>query len=189
MDLNLPDMHRRALQSTRAIVAAIGDDQWQAPTPCDDWDVRALLDHIVTGNEWVPPLVGGQTIEEVGDRLDGDQLGADPAAAYEASAAAADGAFSSDGAMDAPCAVSYGPVPGSVYCGHRLVEVLVHGWDLAKATGQDTTLDPELVSACWEVLRPQLSLFQASGEYGTTTTVADGADDEAKLLAALGREA
>ena len=75
-------------------------------------------------------------------RLDGDLLGDDPAAAYAASAAAAAAVFRRPGALDAPCAVSYGPVPGSVYAGHRFLDVLVHGWDLAVATGQDYALDP-----------------------------------------------
>ena len=60
------------------------------------------------------------------------------------------------GAMDAPALVSYGPVPGSVYCGHRFMDVLVHGWDVATSTGQDTTLDADLVDACWAVVEPQL---------------------------------
>jgi uncharacterized protein (TIGR03086 family) len=67
--------------------------------------------------------------------------------------------------------------------------VLIHGWDLAKATGQDTTLDPELVDACWTVIRPQMELLEASGMFGTKVPVADDADAQTKLLAALGRRA
>jgi uncharacterized protein (TIGR03086 family) len=80
-------------------------------------------------------------------------------------------------------------VPGSVYCGHRFLDVLVHGWDVAKSTGQDTTLDPDLVAACWAVLEPQLAMLQASGAFGSAVNVPDDADLETKLLAALGREA
>ena len=91
--------------------------------------------------------------------------------------------------MDAPCAVSYGPVPGSVYCGHRFIDVLVHGWDVAKSTGQDTTLDPALVEACWAVVEPQLEMLVGSGAFGTEVEVPDDADAETKLLAVLGRQA
>src|SRR5207249_5126323 len=63
--------------------------------------------------------------------------------------------------MAAPCAVSYGPVPGEIYAGHRFIDVLIHGWDLAKATGQDTGLDPELVQVCWEVVEPQVELLRS----------------------------
>src|ERR1035438_8742120 len=87
----------------------------------------------------------GATIEQVGDRLDGAVLGADPAAAYAASARAASDVFRRPGALDAPCAVSYGPVPGSVYAGHRFIDVLIHGWGLAAAGGQDRALGDDLV--------------------------------------------
>jgi uncharacterized protein (TIGR03086 family) len=89
--------------------------------------------------------------------------------------------------MEAPCAVSYGPVPGEVYCGHRFVDVLIHGWDVASSTGQDTTLDPELVEACFEVIEPQLDMLVGSGMFGTRLDVPDGAGRQTELLAVLGR--
>jgi uncharacterized protein (TIGR03086 family) len=187
MTVDLPVVHHRALQATRRVVAGIGAGQWHDATPCPDWDVHALLNHVVAGNRWVGPLVGGATIAEVGNRLDGDQLGHSPLMAYEASAADADRAFCEEGAMDAPCAVSYGPVPGSVYCGHRFIDVLVHGWDLARATGQDTALDPELVAACLEVLEPERELLAASGVFGSPTEPPADADPQTRLLAYLGR--
>jgi uncharacterized protein (TIGR03086 family) len=179
-------LHRRALDATGAIVAGIRPDQWDAPTPCEGWDVRALANHVVSGNLWAAELAAGRTIEDVGDRLDGDVLGDDPVKAFEASAGAAAAAFEAPGALDAPCAVSYGPVPGSVYAGHRFADVLIHGWDLAAATGQDTRLDPALVDACWEVLTPQLEALQSSGAFGTARDPA-GSSPQERLLAALGR--
>jgi hypothetical protein len=74
--------------------------------------VRALVNHIVAGNLWAAELAAGRTIDDVGDRLDGDVLGGDPLSAYDVSAEAAATAFEAPGALDAPCAVSYGPVPG-----------------------------------------------------------------------------
>src|SRR6516225_3393562 len=75
---------------------------------------RGLVNHLVAGNLWAAELAAGGTIEGVGSRLDGDLLGDDPAAAYAASASASAAVFRRPGALDAPCAVSYGPVPGSV---------------------------------------------------------------------------
>ncbi|MDR2984494.1 MAG: TIGR03086 family protein, partial [Nocardiopsaceae bacterium] len=138
----IAELHRRALDSTGRVVAGISADQLDLTTPDADWDVRALLNHVVGGNLWAAELAAGNTIDEVGERLDGDLIGTDPAAAYDRSATTAAAVFETPGAMDAPCAVSYGPVPGSVYAGHRFVDVLIHGWDLAEATGQDTSLDP-----------------------------------------------
>jgi uncharacterized protein (TIGR03086 family) len=185
----LPELHARALDHARRSVAGVGEEQWDQVSDCDQWTVRELVNHVVTGNYWAEELGSGKTIEEVGDRLDGDVLGDDPVAVYDDSAARAAAVFRAPGAMEAACAVSYGPVPGSVYCGHRFLDVLVHGWDVAKSTGQDTALDPELVAACWAVLEPQLEMLQASGAFGTAVTVPDDADLQTKLLAALGREA
>ena len=188
MGLEIDDAHGRALADTGRLVAGVRDDQWGLPTPCDDWDVRTLVHHIVYGNFWVAPLMGGETIEEVGDRFEGDILGDDAEAAYIASAAAADAAVRADGALDAPAAVSYGPVPGRVYASHRFLDVLVHGWDLAMGTGQDTTLAPDLVTACLEIVRAEPGLA-GSGAFGTDHHVPEGADEQTELLALLGRHA
>jgi uncharacterized protein (TIGR03086 family) len=185
---DLAAAHRQALDATGAYVAGIQPGQWPAPTPCTEYDVRALLTHIVSGNLWAAELMAGRTIEDVGDALDGDVLGADPTAAYQASAEAAAAAFERPGAMEAPAAVSYGPVPGSMYAGHRFIDVLVHGWDLAVATGQDATLDPELVEACWEVAAPQADMLRGSGMFGESApAVPHDADLQTRLLALLGR--
>jgi uncharacterized protein (TIGR03086 family) len=185
----LPELHDRALRATAALVAGTTSDQMHLPTPCEDWDVRQLLTHVVAGNFWVGELVAGKTIEEVGDRLDGDVLGDDAQAAYDRSASVAGAAFRGDGAMDKPVAVSYGPVPGSIYCGHRFIDVLVHGWDLAKATGQDTALDDELAQACLEVVEPQADLLKGSGAFHSDVVAQEGADAQTRLLALLGRRA
>lgn len=189
MDVDLPEVHARALDATRAPVAGVEGEQWDLESLNEGWSVRELVNHIVTGNYWAEELASGKTIEEVGDRLDGDVLGDDPVAAYDDSATRAAAVFRRPGAMDAPCAVSYGPVPGSVYCGHRFLDVLIHGWDVAKSTSQDTTLDPELVEACWVVVEPQLDMLKGSGAFGTEVEVPDDADLQTRLLAALGREA
>jgi len=174
---DIAQLHRRALDATHKIVAGIQPDQRTLPTPDEGWDVRALLNHIVSGNLWAVELTAGQTIDEVGD----------PLGAYDASAQAAAAAFEEAGALDAQCAVSYGPVPGSVYAGHRFIDVLIHGWDLAIATGQDATLDSALVAACLAVVEPQAGLMQASGSYGSHVDAPADADPQTRLLALLGR--
>ena len=184
---DIAELHAQALDATGRIVAGIAPDRWHASTPCRGWDVRALLNHVVAGNLWAAELAAGATIEGVGDRLDGDVLGPDPAGSYDRSAAAAAAVFRRPGALDAPCAVSYGPVPGSVYAGHRFIDVFIHGWDLAAATGQDTTLDPGLMEACREVIEPQLELFRQAGAIGQALPAGPGATAQARFLAALGR--
>jgi uncharacterized protein (TIGR03086 family) len=187
MDVDLPEVHAQALDATRRLVAGVGEQQWDVMSVCEDWTVRELVNHIVTGNYWAAELGSGLTIDAVGARLDGDVLGAHPLQVYDDSALVAAAVFREPGAMERPCAVSYGPVPGEVYCGHRLMDVLIHGWDVATSTGQDTTLDPELVEALFEVIEPQLEQLVATGAFGTPLEVEEGASRQTQLLAVLGR--
>ena len=180
-------LHRQALESTHRFVAGIEAGQWTNPTPCADWNVRALVNHVVAGNLWAVELASGRTIADVGNRLDGDQLGAVPLQAYDESAHAAALVFEAPGALEALCAVSYGPVPGSVYAGHRFIDVLIHGYDIAAATGQNPTLEPHLTDACWDIVKPQLAAFRASGMFGTDPDGPLPTDPQHRLLAALGR--
>ncbi len=187
-DSDLAQIHRQALTATRKVVAGIKPNQWHDSTPCAEWDVRELANHVISGNWWAAELANGATIASVGNRLDGDVLGTDPLRAYDDSAAVAAEVFEREGAMSAPCAVSYGPVPGSMYCGHRFIDVFVHGWDLAKATGQSTDLDPALVAACLEVVKPQAEMFAGSGMFGDgAPSPVAGTDPQRELLTMLGR--
>jgi uncharacterized protein (TIGR03086 family) len=184
---DIADLHAQALDATGRVIGGVAADRWHAATPCADWDARALVNHLVAGNLWAAELAAGGTIEGVGSRLDGDVLGSDPAAAYAESAAAAAAVFRRPGALDAPCAVSYGPVPGSVYAGHRFLDVFVHGWDIAVATGQDYTLDPGLMEACRQVIEPQVDAFRGAGALAPAVAVPAEASEQTRFLAMLGR--
>jgi uncharacterized protein (TIGR03086 family) len=78
-------------------------------------------------------------------------------------------------------------VPGSVYAGHRFLDVLVHDWDLAAATGQDYSLDPQLMQACQQAIEPQLVAFRSAGALGQPAEVPAGANAQTWFLALLGR--
>lgn len=189
MAVDLVEAHARALEWTGRAVSGVRPEQWDQPSVCRDWSVHDLVNHVVSGNWWAQELTGGKTIDDVGSRLDGDVIGSDPAAAYAVSAEAAAAAFAEPDALERPVAVSYGPVPGAVYCGHRFVDVLIHGWDVARSTGQDDVMPPDLVEACWEVLGPQLGLLAGSGMFDVDVVAPEGADRQTALLAALGRRA
>jgi uncharacterized protein (TIGR03086 family) len=74
-----------------------------------------------------------------------------------------------------------------VYAGHRFIDVLIHGWDLAVATGQDTVLDADLMQSCQQVLQPQLDLFRGAGAFAEPLPVPPGATSQTRFLAMLGR--
>lgn len=185
--IDLLPIHQRAGIATRSFVAGIKDDQWAAPTNCD-MDVRALVNHIVSGHFWAAELSSGKTIADVGTHLDGDILGASPLDTYDASLAAAQSGFARPGALEDLCHLSYGDLLGAVYCGHRILDTFIHGWDIARATGQADTLDPALVEVVYAMFEPHAADLQASGAFGTPVTVPNDADTQTKLLAMLGRD-
>lgn len=168
-------------------VDGIGDGQWAASTPCTDWDVRALVNHVGNEQLWAPHLVRGETIAEVGDRYDGDVLGDDPAATFRS---AVQGSVEAFGGADLAATVhlSFGDVPCRVYLLQMLTDSEVHGWDLAKGVGDNATLDPAAVAVILPAMEAQRDLIRASGVFGPEVAVDDDADDATRLLALLGRE-
>jgi uncharacterized protein (TIGR03086 family) len=181
------EIHRRALDQVTARVELIGDDQWELPTPCTEWNVRALVKHLVSGTSWVGPLVDGLTIAEVGNRFDGDLLGDDPKPAWRRAAAAAVEACGSEGAMGRLVHLSAGDVPASEYIDERILDLSMHIWDLARAIGADETLEPDLVEAATKVLADKADLWRSAGLLGPATETAPGADAQTLLLAESGR--
>ncbi|MDO7869082.1 TIGR03086 family metal-binding protein [Nocardioides jiangxiensis] len=179
-------LHRATVDRWQQLLDGVPDDAWAAPTPCAEWDVRALVNHVVGEELWLPPLLAGRTIAEVGDRFDGDLLGADPKAAGRRAAGAA--AEAGEGVADGQrVQLSYGEEAASEYLMQLAADHLVHGWDLAAASGQDRRLDPELVDAVAAWFRDREDMYRAGNAIGPRATSAG--DPQAELLAAFGRTA
>lgn len=185
--MEVVERYRRALHQFGERVHQIAADQWRLPTPCSDWDVRALVNHLVSENLWAVELFAGRTIDEVGDRFDGDLLGDDPVAAWDDSAAAALASVEAPGAMESTVHLSFGDFSGADYAEQLFTDLLIHGWDLARAAGLDETLDPELVAACGEWFATWEDSYRAAGVIGPRTGAADSDDPAAALLVAFGR--
>lgn len=168
-------------------VAAVGADQWSAPTPCSDWSVRDLVNHVANEQLWAPHLVGGQTIADVGSRYDGDVLGSDPVATWRAAVAASIAAFQAAD-LDAPVHLSYADVPCREYLTQMLTDAEVHGWDLARAIGTDPSLLPEVVAVVLPAMEADQELLQASGMFAAAVDVGADASDADRLLGLLGRQ-
>ena len=168
-------------------VRAIRDDQWGSPTPCTEWDVRALVNHVVTEQLWAPLLLEGATVEDVGDRFEGDQLGADPVTAWASAAAAAREAFAAPGALRRSVELSYGRRPAQGYCQEMTLDLAVHAWDLARAIQADERLDEQLVEEALAFIEPQVGQLAGTGLFAAPIDVAEDADAQTRLLALLGR--
>src|SRR5919206_920840 len=107
-----------ALDRTGRLIAGIRSDQWHDPTPCTDWDVRAVVDHLVRGNASLAAALGA-----------GDVSTTD----YDQVAARLLEAVRQPGALDRTVTIPFGTVPGEFALHLRLTELLVHGWDIARA--------------------------------------------------------
>ena len=182
-------LHRRAVEEFGARVNAVAGDQWELPTPCSDWKVRQLVNHLVYENRWTVPLMGGSTLAEVGDRYEGDLLGDDPKGAWEAASAEAVAAVQAEGALERVVDLSSGPTPAVDYVWQLFADHLVHAWDLARAIGADERLDPELVEACAGWFAAREELYRSIGAVGPRAETPPDADAQTRLLAAFGRSA
>lgn len=187
--MDIPVVFSRAVAEFDARVRVIGDGQWQAATPDEDWNVHDLVNHVTGEDLWAPPLLAGSTITEVGDRFDGDVLGADPLAAWMVASAAAVGAVEQDGAMDRIVHLSFGDFPGREYTRQLLADHLIHAWDLARAIGADERLDGELVESCASWFDAAEDAYRNAGAIAARTPVSGDADAQTVLLARFGRRA
>jgi uncharacterized protein (TIGR03086 family) len=176
-----------AIEGFEERLGAVGATEWTAATLCDDWDVRTLVNHVVGELLWMPPLLEGKTIAEVGDRFDGDVLGSDPLATYKSAAAGAHAAAFEPGAQERTVHLSFGDFPGSEYVGQVVSDVVIHTWDLARAIGADDQLDPVLVTFVDQFLGPQIEAWRGAGAFGPAVEVGADAGVQDRLLAQTGR--
>jgi uncharacterized protein (TIGR03086 family) len=185
----IQDLYGRALDAFDEKVHAIRDDQWANATPCSEWDVRALVNHVASETMWASPLLEGRTIEQVGDRFDGDVLGADPQSSWGGAAESARAAMTAPRAMDRTVHLSYGDSSANDYAEEMFTDLVIHGWDLARAIGRDEAIDPGFVERIYESSAEREAALKSSGLFGDVVTPPDGADLQTRLLAVFGRVA
>jgi uncharacterized protein (TIGR03086 family) len=185
---DLAILNARGLDEFGNLVRQVRDEQWNAPTPCRDWDVRRLVNHVTVEQLWAPDVMAGKTIEEVGDRYAGDQLGSDPVATWDSAAAGARAAFSEPDALLGRVHLSYGDAAASHYCGEMTIDLVVHAWDLARAIGADEQWDPELIGYALEQGEARGDQ-SATGFFDPPVPVSPDADPLTRMLALYGRTA
>jgi uncharacterized protein (TIGR03086 family) len=185
--VDVATLFRRTVAVWQRTLAGVEASQWSDPTPCTEWDVHALVNHVVGEECWVGPLLAGRTIAEVGSRFDGDVLGDDPVGRGEDLARAS--VIAVDEAMLERLRVhlSYGDEDASEYLLQLAADHLIHGWDLASATGQDRAMEPDLLEEVAEWFAGREEMYRSGGAIGPRATMTG--DPQVDLLAAFGRDA
>ena len=184
--MNVVDLDRRAALSTAALVDSTSPDQYAAPTPCSDWTVRDLLIHLIAGNvKYVEVGRGKEWARGAPDVV----LDDDPGAMYHRTMDAMLQAWEQPGVLDRETALPVGRGRAELALYLHLGETLVHGWDLARATGQPSAWSAEVVDACFDQFRSWLPVRRPAGSpFADATTVSPDATPIDRLAAYLGRD-
>lgn len=175
---------RKVAGGFTAVAKGVADDGWGAPSPCEGWTAHDVVRHLVG---WVPPFLhAGAGIElPEGPPVDDDPVGA-WAALREGIQAVLDDAALASHPFEHPQAGSH-PLEEAI-ARFVLGDVLVHTWDLARATGQEAELDPDEAAAMLAGIQPVTDALVASGHYGPPVAVPPDADAQTRLLALTGRQ-
>jgi uncharacterized protein (TIGR03086 family) len=178
----------RSLQVPADVIAGLRPEQWNDPTPCDEWDVRQLVSHLVLGNRRHAALVRGA---QIGPRPTGppeDVLGDDALGTYAASVEDVLRAFGSPDVASTIYQTPIGPIPGSGVLFLRATDAVVHGWDLARATGQTVDAPDFVVAELLTFARTRLADAPPNGPFKPSLSVAQDASMLDQLVAILGRQ-
>lgn len=183
------DVYKQALASTQKLIDGVKPEQLSKSTPCTEFDVRALLNHLVGGAYLMATVAAGKPYEPGAGPS--DLIGKDPSGAYKTAAEAAFGAFSDPEVMSKTLNFPFGAMPGAQGLGVAIMETYVHGWDLAKATGQDGTIPAQVAEFILTAMKaqPTDNLRPPAGNtFGPEVEVPDSASPSDKLVAFLGRK-
>lgn len=158
--------------------------QLSAPTPCDEFDVRTLASHITGTALRADAAAAGRPVMEepfIADTFDADT--------YAEIVGRANALWADDALLGTPITVPWGTVPGAGVLWGYLNETLVHGWDLAVATGQPAEADPAIVAPVSEVFRKFLPADMRGDEvpFGPVVTPREGAGPTERLANWSGR--
>lgn len=160
---------------------------WSGPTPCSEWDVNALVDHLIDEHLWLPPLLAGHDLDAAGKIVESQKhsLAGDRVAAWDAAALASGRAIDEPGVLDREVALSRGRTPASEYLSEMIADAVIHSWDLGRAIDMRDPLPPELV----EFTLPLAEQFAGSEPYFRPPVDAPAdATPEERLIALSGRD-
>ena len=174
----------RSYDDLGARMGTVGQAELELPSPCEGWDVRAMLNHTF-GAGWMFTLVNqGQSVGEDA----GDVVGDDAAGALAKIRAANLESWQGPDALQGERTYPFGTFPAEFALILNIGEIDLHAWDLARATGQDETLDPDVVQMLWDFYSVlPMDGYRAHGAFGPEVAVPESAPLQDRLLGYIGR--
>jgi uncharacterized protein (TIGR03086 family) len=180
------DQLREAQGVFLEVLRNVKPEQMNLPTPDDEWDVRALINHVVLGNIWAAENVKTGSAPRPSGGIIGER---EPVEAYTTSADAMMAAFDEPGALGRMVTMPFGEMPAAGLAGFRFVDLIVHAWDLARATDQDTNLAPDLCEAALAMSRQRMATMDRGNmPFKDEVPVAANAPAADRLAGFLGRQ-
>ncbi|MGI8774492.1 MAG: TIGR03086 family metal-binding protein [Actinomycetota bacterium] len=183
------EMYLRSVDEFDKRMVAVRPIDLDKQTPCAEWKVRDLINHLVYEDKWAGPLLEGKTVAEVGDEFEGDLVGDDPHLAWKLASAGAKAAAQEPGAMERTVHLSFGDFSGADYLDQLTADHLIHSWDLGRGISGQENLDADLMEHVHAWAVPIEDMLKGSGLYGEKIEAPEGADLQTKLLAVFGRQA
>jgi uncharacterized protein (TIGR03086 family) len=198
--MDIIELLDRSYAWTTARVRAVRGHDLDRPTPCSRWDLRHLLNHTLGAQDLVVDAVAGRPVDSgyadpgaLGQALaEADRIGTDPVAAYDALVKRAMAVWRTPDILDGTCQMPFGPTPVPVAARIALIDIVVHGWDISRATGEAADIPPELAEPVLAFARDMVAgpmrgtafadEVAIDGSTGAPVTASD------RLVAFLGRK-
>lgn len=184
--MNVKQLFVTALAQATDVIDKVQSEDFNNPTPDTEWNVRQLAGHMLNELCWLPDMLAGKTISEVGDKYDGDLIGDALQANWHAAAERARNAVAQVN-LQSIVHTSFGDISAEEYLRQAGSDQLIHAWDMGEGISSPVHFDSTLTEAVNEYMLPRAHALQESGLFGPIVTVPSTADTQTKLLALTGR--
>lgn len=185
--MDTKELFKKAEEQVDKFIRNVKPEDLEKQSTCSEWTVKDLINHIIYEDLWIPELMEGKTLAEVGDKYEGDVVGEDFLKSWsDASEKALD---TVESLKDVNQVVHLTKdTPASEYLEQMIVDKTIHAWDVARSTNQEDKLDEELVKSTYDLFAPQAEEWRSGGALGEKVEVAEDASLQTKLLALSGRK-
>ena len=174
-------LYETATKATQQLIASVKPDQLESATPCSEWDVKAIIDHLIGGAAFFSASLAGE-------EPSGPPQADSPAEAYGILTSKVVEVASIPSNLERRVPTPFGEMSGGEVIFGAFMDTVVHGWDLAKATGQDTSLNADHVEIISQAFGPQMDGLRQGGAFGPEVLVGSEVSSQDKLLSMMGRQ-